>query len=152
MTENSQLSSQVAIKGNSRALIWTGNSHSFLMDHFTMENGTDVQFMSGSSDPFTLNIGSKVTIESDSHLDFSRLWECKLNATYRYNEVSVGRITYGRILVFNYGNIIVNGKIGLYPGVSQSVWHTSYLWFKETDSIHLTPQAHLVASYIQLHS
>jgi hypothetical protein len=66
--------------------------------------------------------------------------------------VKFGNITYGRILVFNGGVVHAHGKIHLPPGVSDLVWHTSYLWFKETTSIMIGDTGSLMASYIQLHS
>jgi hypothetical protein len=75
----------------------------------------------------------------------------KINTT-KGASVTFGQITYGRILILNHGNVIIDGKIHLMPGVSETTWHTSYLWLKNTDSIHLKQNASLVASYIQLHA
>jgi len=73
------------------------------MEHFTLDDHAEVMFMSGSPDPFTIYVGSKVNIASQSHLDVSKLWEVNINATYRFSEIAFGQITYGRILIFNYG-------------------------------------------------
>lgn len=70
-----------------------------------MDDNAEVMFMTNFSTPFTIYVGSDVNISSNSHLDVSRLKEVNINATYRFDEVSFGHITYGRILIFNYGAI-----------------------------------------------
>jgi len=39
-------------------------------------------------------------IDKRSHIDLSSLWEVKMESVDPYNQLSIGELTFGRIMVF----------------------------------------------------
>lgn len=146
------LAKNVLIDGNSVALIWTDFANSYSLAGFEMTSGAETQFMSSSSDVFTLIYDDSTDIDGYSILDVARLWDVNINATNVDTLVTLGDVLFGRLLNFKNGNVHIYGALQLHNDVAGYDWHTSYVWFKETASITMHKGSSITASYIQLQS
>lgn len=109
------LANNVTIDGNSFVLIWTGYDQAYSMNNFLLGNGSEVQFMAGvyAVSGYTVYIGDNVLFGNKSHIDVSLLNLVNINTTSQKTVVNIGDLTYGKILVFYFGNINVKGNIRL---------------------------------------
>jgi len=122
------------------------------MEGFVIEDGAEMVFMTAASTKFSVHVGQNVSIAQNSHLDFSRISEVTITATYRHSLIALGQVTFGRILSFDFGNVQIKNKIHAKKIAEDEAETTSYLWFKHMDAIHLHSNASLTANYIQIHS
>lgn len=119
------------------------------MTNFYLGSGSEVEFMAGVSTTtgYTIYIGQEVYFGDKSHLDTSMMSLVNINTTNASSVLNVGDITYGKVIVFYNGNINVKGSIRL-AETNQTSAASSYLFFKETSSIHLFENATISAAYI----
>ncbi len=68
------------------------------MDNFTIASGSEVELMGSSTTNYTLLMTNTTTIDPNSNIDVSNLWNVQINATTFNTPVTIGNLYYGRLL------------------------------------------------------
>lgn len=85
-----QLAHNVKVAGNSFVLVWTAWQTNYLVENFVIQDGAEMMFMTAASTKFTVFVGQNVSLTPNSHLDFSRIPEVTILATYHHSVIALG--------------------------------------------------------------